>query len=149
MTRTYSFDHYTAKPPEPPRLERAEDRGRLSHPQEGPTEAKAVHYGRQHAQTEKLYREHQRPARSRSSKRKAAVTPVEAVAEGAPIGALPRTDEVHPPDEEDLRGVVDEFGRQVRAARSAGSEFMAAGFRLVKLPWVAGRRMLRRLLPKR
>lgn len=145
MPRTYPFDHFTAAKPDPSKRGHGERPLGVSPPPPHGGQ-KEIHYGKQHAQTEALYRAHEREHRSaeaaaaaRAPQEGAPRPPPEEVlrARGIPIGALPPTDEVQP-----MRLVheaFDEAGRQVRILGTAARDLGLAGIRIALLPVAVGR----------
>jgi hypothetical protein len=122
MTRSYSFDHFTAqKPHTAQRKPKAPSRSKEK--KEHSTDDGAVHYGRAHAETEQMFKAH------------AMEQQLEEIA-GVPqelTGNL-------------LKATGKAVVQRARAVKDAAGELYGAARRLVALPFEVGQTLRRRYL---
>lgn len=141
MPRSYSFDHFTVPKPDLSKRPHPGDRERLAKP--WPRRVLGLHYGRQHAETEQLYRSHEAEHREEDEDPPRAGVPRLT----APIGALPAMPERHPVME--IREALGDGGRHLRAMAEAARALLGDGMRLVRLPFEVTVLIARRVLPGR
>jgi|GEM_PF-4687052 len=170
MAESYRFHAYSPQRKDPGRRLRAKARQTLAESEQAPGHlANApLHYGRRFAETEDRSQERaseERASEERTPERRASAEQPAAAGtkgapswsrkgRGAPIGALPQTEEADKRPEAQLDGaappldaLVSEAMRNVEALTSAIRDVGGSSLRLARFPWDAARALRRRRKP--
>jgi hypothetical protein len=151
MPRSYSFDHFQVPAAEPrSRSLRRQDKQRVASSRHAQVPRdEGVHYGKSHARTEEILKEHAaeraeahvQPAQE--PKREALRTTPKLNRNTTPIGALPVTEEL--PSRGRFQDLIDEAERQLEMIQSGINDVTKAATRLATLPLEVMRLAARRL----
>ncbi|MCI0574427.1 MAG: hypothetical protein L0Y66_27150 [Myxococcaceae bacterium] len=156
MPRSFRFEHFTVPPRHPPPNPEVEDKGAYARTHKVSAPEATLHYGKAHAQTEELLRKkreehrhegYEAPARGGSPTKggrggQGAQKLSAKAGRGAPIGALPATEEA--PRPEGYGALWEDAQRNLRVLQQAFSDFSDAVGRLARIPVDAVRLSRRR-----
>jgi hypothetical protein len=153
MAESYRFHAYSPQRKDPGRRLRAKARQTLVESEQAPGHLAGapLHYGRKFAETED--RSQERASQERGSEERGSEG-WSRRGRGAPIGALPPTEETEQRPEAQLDGaspplnaLVSEAMRNVEALTTAIRDVGGSSLRLARFPWDAARALRRRHKP--
>jgi hypothetical protein len=148
MPRTFRFEPFTVAKSTPSRGLRRRDKQHLSEKRVSERRGDmAIHYGKNHAETEELFHVRAMNAQLEALAGLSANAPLKPTAtqRGQPIGAVPLTQVPTLTREAGPGDVLDEALRQLRAVQSGLQDATQAASRLLALPLDAARLLAQRL----